>query len=491
MKPEREGLSETWERSGRIMRRMSVKSRRGIALIAVLFLLVAGGLAALYLTSRREVTTSSAAAYKAYQEGVENDRRFYRREAQVLYARALSLDPHFAMAMLRLAALSNHEQARSLIERAARLRGRLTDRERRFVDMANAQVRGNIEERNKLARAIFERYPDDVDAAMFVCSIEMARGHAERALEIYAGLLAANPNNAAVYNQIGYYYAWRGDYDRAMENLKKYQFMAPDQANPYDSLGEVQAYSGHYDEAIANLNKALSLKPDFFESHFHLGVAYEGKGDFAKAISYYEKAAGEVLTDNRRMDLLASAMRAGIFAGDRAAVAEAAARVTELPKGKNTEIWRLYTDTLVDLAEERYAEAERRLTELKPKLAATYEKEAKGGERPPHFPRWNALMARAKAGQGKTDEAITLYEANANPPAPLDNFEGRRWVFEARAHLAGLLARRGEVDRAEKLLAENRKWNPSWAPTRPSELVVEQMRREKVLAASGDAAKPN
>ena len=473
------------------MRRMSVKSRWAVALIGVLFLLVAGGLAALYLTSRREVTTSSAAAYKAYQEGVENDRRFYKREAQVFYARALSLDPNFAMAMLRLAALSNQEQARSLVERAGRLRGRLTDRERRFVDMANAQIQGNIEERNKLARAIFEKYPDDVDAAMFVCGIEMAQGRAERALEIFASLLARDPNNAAVYNQIGYYYAWRGDYDRAIENLKKYQFMAPDQANPYDSLGEVQAYSGHYDEAIANLNKALSLKPDFFESDFHLGVAYEGKGDFAKAISFYERAAREVLTDNRRMDLLAAAMRAAIFAGDRAAVAEAAARVSQLPKGKDTEVRRLFTDILVDVAEERFAEAERRLTELKPKLLAAYEKEAKSGKRAPHFPQWNALMARAKAEQGKTDEAIALYEINANPPVPWESFEGRRWVYEARAHLAALLARKGDLDRAEKLLAENRKWNVSWAPTRPAELVVEQMRREKVLAASGGAAKPN
>ncbi len=464
---------------------MSVRSRRAVALVALFFLLVAGGLAALYLANRREVTTSSAAAYEAYREGVENDRRFYKREAQVLYARALSLDPNFAMAMLRLAALSNQEQARSLVERAGRLRGRLTDRERRFVDMANAQIQGNIEERNKLARAIFEKYPDDVDAAMFVCGIEMAQGRAERALEIFASLLARDPNNAAVYNQIGYYYAWRGDYSKAIENLRKYQFMAPDQANPYDSLGEVQAYSGHYDEAIANLNKALSLKPDFFESTFHLGVAYEGKGDFAKAIDYYEKAAREVLTDNRRMDLLASAMRAGIFAGDRAAVAGAAARAAELPKGKNTEIWQLYTDTLLDIVEDRYAEAERRLMELKPKLAAAYEKEEKGSKRTPHFPRWNSLMARAKTGQGKTDEAIALYELNANPPVPWESFEGRRWVYEARAHLAALVARKGDLDRAEKLLAENRKWNPSWGPTRPAELAVEQMRREKILAAAG------
>jgi tetratricopeptide (TPR) repeat protein len=481
-------MPETPEQSGRIMKRMSVKSRRVIAVIAVLFLLVAGGLAALYLTNRREVTTSSAAAYEAYREGIENQRRFYRKEAQVAFARALALDPNFVMAMLRLASLSNNDQAVSLVERARRLRGRLTDRERLFVDMAYADREGKIEERNKLARTIFDKYPDDVDAALILCSIEMSQGHAERALEIYGNLLARDPNNAAVYNLIGYYYAWRGDYDRAMENLKKYQFMAPDQANPYDSMGEIQAYSGHYDEAITNLNRALALKPDFFESTYHLGVVYEGKGDYAKAISYYETATREALTDGRRTDLLVSALRAALFAGDRDRTREVARRIADLPKGKNSEILQGLTEVALDLVEGRNPEAERRLAELKPKLLAAHEKEAKGSDRKPQFSGWNALMALAKARQGKTDEAIALYETNANPPNPWGDFEGRRWVFEARAHLAELLARKGDLDRAEKLLAENKKWNPSWAPTRPSELVVEQMRREKVLAASVGAA---
>jgi tetratricopeptide (TPR) repeat protein len=469
------------------MERMSARSRRAIAVAAVLLLLVAAGLMALYLGNRREVTTSSAAAYDAYRQAVENDRRFYKKEAQADYARALSLDPNFAMAMLRLAGLSNQEQARSLIERATRLRVRLTDRERRFVDMANAQVQGNIKERDRIARATFEKYPGDADAAMVVYSIEMSQGHTEKALEIYSSLLARDPNNAAIYNQIGYYYAWRGDYDKAVENFRKYQFMAPDQANPYDSLGEVQAYSGHYDEAIANLNKALSLKPDFFESSFHLGVAYEGKGDHAKGISYYETASSEALTDGRRADLLGSALRAAFLAGDRPAAQEVVGRIAQLPKGKAAETLQSYTPIVLDLMERRYPDAERRLTELRPRLVADYEKQYKGSDKKPHFSGWNALMAMAKAGQGKTDEAIALWEVNANPPVPWESFEGRRAVYEGRAHLAELLARKGDLDRAEKLLAENRKWNPSWAPTRPSELAVEQARREKVLAAAGSA----
>jgi hypothetical protein len=57
-------------------------------------------------------------------------------------------------------------------------------------------------------------------------------------------------------------------------------------------------------------------------------------------------------------------------------------------------------------------------------------------------------------------------------------------VYEARAQLAALLARRGELERAEKLLEENHRWNPSWAPTRPAEQTVAEVRRARVLASA-------
>ena len=77
--------------------------------------------AALFMSHRRDVTTTSEAAYEAYQEGVANEGRFYFKEARLGYAKALELDPEFAMAMLGLARQSkDNDQALALVRRARR-----------------------------------------------------------------------------------------------------------------------------------------------------------------------------------------------------------------------------------------------------------------------------------------------------------------------------------------------------------------------------------
>src|SRR5262249_7577155 len=178
----------------------------------------------------------------------------------------------------------------------------------------------------RIAGRLHDEYPNDHGAAMVLAGHEIEQGNGPKALEILQQSLAVEPNNADVYNQIGYFYGYRGEYEKAIENLKKYQFMAPDQANPYDSLGEIQAYSGHYDEAIANLNQALKLKPDFFESYRHLGVVYEGKGDPAKAIECYLKGADLTFSESTRLDMLRLAGRVAWRQGDIPKVHEIFAR---------------------------------------------------------------------------------------------------------------------------------------------------------------------
>ena len=458
--------------------------RRAISLFGFLLLAAAGVAAALYLSGRRDISTSSDPALRTYREAIEDERRFYFKEARLGFARALELDPDLAVAMLGLARLSEKEQALSLVRRAERLKGRLSERERLHVDLHLAGLEKGPEERLKIAREILKRYPDDFRSTTTVAMYEMSKGRMEEAVRVFTRLLEADPNSADAYNMIGYYYGYRGEFDRAMENLKKYQFMAPDQANPHDSIGEIQAYSGRYDEAIASLNRALSVKPDFFVAFDHLGVAYEGKGDYAKAFEHYVKAAEFAPADMERAPYLYRALRVATISGDLAAARTLIPKFEQLPKDDKSEIAGVLVASAFDLLDGKPAEAERRLTELKPKALEYLKKNSNRADYKPYWPEWNWLMARAKLALGKDEEAIPILSEMVDPPNGWQRFEGRLLVYEGRAQLAALLAKRGELDRAEKLLEENHKWNPSWAPSRPSEQTVAQLRRARVLASA-------
>jgi tetratricopeptide (TPR) repeat protein len=459
--------------------------RRAIPLFAFLLLAVVGVAAALLLTNRRPVTTSSDAAYRIWREALENERRFYFKEARAGYAKALELDPDFAAAMLGLARQSQKEQAVSLLHRAERLKSRLTDRERLHVDLALAEMEKGPPERLKIAQQILAKYPDDFRATTVIAMDQARQGKMEEAVRVFTKLLEVDPNSADAYNMIGYHYGYRGDYEKAIENLKKYQFMAPDQANPHDSLGEIQAYSGHYDEAIQNLNRALSIKPDFFAAYDHLGVAYEGKGDYAKAYESYRKAYETMPIEAEKGTYLARALRVSMLMGDAEKARELRPLFDKIPRDEHVEIVRPLVEAAYDLVENRPAEAERRLAELKPRAMAHLKEMMKSrSDYKPYWADWNWLMARAKVALGKDAEAAALYEEMANPPNGWQRFEGRLMVYEARAQLAALLAKRNELDRAEKLLEENRRWNPSWAPCRSAETTVAELRRARVLASA-------
>jgi tetratricopeptide (TPR) repeat protein len=463
-------------------------SRAGKVAAVVLLLAAAAGLAAVYTRSSREVTTSSDEAYKAWREAIENERRFYMKEARLGFARALQLDPQFAMAMIGLARNSDREQLIALTRRAGRERGRLTEHERLHVELMEAAIDHADDRFLAIARQIHDKYPSDIRAAGILARKEIESGRFDSALKIFSDVLAIDPNNADAYNQIGYSYGWRGDYEKAIVNLKKYQFMAPAQANPYDSLGEIQAYSGHYDEAIENLNRALALKPDFYQSYMNQGVAYEGKGDVGKAIESYAKASKEAVTDGGRIENLLRAFRVAALSGDVPRARELVQQLAAMPHDKSFdamfEVGRDFVHAVLLAQEGKPADAERLLLALKPKWNEAFLKNNKNTTYKPYWPFWDLMLARTRAAQGKTDEAIAVYEEMVNPPNPWGDFESRRWVYEGRAALAELVARKGDLERADRLLAENHKWNPSWAPSRTAELAVAEMHRERVQAAS-------
>jgi tetratricopeptide (TPR) repeat protein len=188
-----------------------MRKHRVFWILGVLLIAGAGVSAALYLANKRDLTTSSKAAYDLYRDAELNMKRFYFKEARVGYAKALELDPNFAMAMLGLAQLSpERDQRIALARRAARERDHLTERERYIVDMAKAEADGKPDVSHELALQLHARYPGDYIGANAMARDAMVKGKPDEAMKYYEDLLSVDPNNAEAYNQIGYQYGYRG-----------------------------------------------------------------------------------------------------------------------------------------------------------------------------------------------------------------------------------------------------------------------------------------
>ncbi|HEX7528089.1 MAG TPA: tetratricopeptide repeat protein, partial [Thermoanaerobaculia bacterium] len=328
---------------------MPLTSRRSLRpvllTLAVIGLAAAGTAGAFFLKGRRDVTTSSEEAWKAYHQARENDIKLYEREAISGYATALQYDPHFVMATLRLADKMRGRdpaRAKSLLASAVRSREEITPREQLMLRIYEERWgRRDVATLGALFDEYLRRFPDDPEGYLMRCNFLAMQNRTAEALAEYERLLAVNPNYAYAYNTLGYASAARGDFAKAEDYLKRYRYLAPDQANPLDSLGELYAHTGRYDEAEDVLKKALAVKSDFFPAYGHLGTVEIGRGNPAKAAQYFLKASAEATQPHLRLDFRFLASIAFLDAGDEAAARKQrdllVAEATALPLGSEAE----------------------------------------------------------------------------------------------------------------------------------------------------------
>ena len=274
--------------------------------ILAIFIILAVCSAIYALIDRRPVTTSSSEAYKAYVRGEEHSNKLYYREALQEFERAVKLDPQFAMAHFRAAALyldfDKREKYLESREKALALLDKVKDIEKLQILLGFARMDRNEKDIAKYSGELAERYPDHFDAIQMLSTRLFADGKYEEAAKANLRLLEKNPDFALAYNQLGYIYYYLGEYDKSLEYLKKYSEIAEGQANPHDSRGEILMYLGHYDEALNEFLIADSIKPDLHFVVSHIGDVYCSKGMLRDAIGAYMRAAELATNERVRID---------------------------------------------------------------------------------------------------------------------------------------------------------------------------------------------
>jgi eukaryotic-like serine/threonine-protein kinase len=134
-----------------------------------------------------QATTASLEALKAYSEATRRRQEGRELEAAVLYERATQLDPNFAMAHARLAAVygnvADFPKSFAAAERAYQLRDRVSERERFYIESHYQTALGQTEMRRKTYEAWKQTYPRDTPPRNNLSIVLFDAGEFEQAVQ--------------------------------------------------------------------------------------------------------------------------------------------------------------------------------------------------------------------------------------------------------------------------------------------------------------------
>ena len=133
----------------------------------------------------------------------------------------------------------------------------------------------------------------------------------DKAIQEYGTLLAAQPEEARLYQNRGASYGMKGDFKHAVTDLTRAIELQPDYAEAYDNRGVAYAEMGQPDMAVLDFDKAIELRPDYAEAYSNRGTAYGDMHDYERAIADLSKAMSWIPTTPRRIPIAASPTRPG------------------------------------------------------------------------------------------------------------------------------------------------------------------------------------
>jgi len=182
-------------------------------------------------------------------------------------------------------------------------------------------------------------------------------GEARAGWELAEEAVTSGIDEARFFTYACYHYLARQQFDLALERALSAEKRAPDNAEAHNALGLSYWRLGRESDALASFDRAIALNPKFSEPQFSRGCLLEEKGDIAGAVRAYEEAAKL----SNKAEPFAHLASLAVSQGDLAAAKKHAQRTLWLaphhPVG-------LLAMAAVEIDEQRYAQAERRLSPL-------------------------------------------------------------------------------------------------------------------------------
>jgi tetratricopeptide (TPR) repeat protein len=197
----------------------------------------------------RPFGTRNSEAYRAYGNAlIGADAEAVRKGLEV----ATAADPHFAMAYLVWARLlgtqGEREQALQKLQAARAASPDAIDAAE--IDYFSASLTSDVDGRAMALEALTRLTPANANWFKELAGLRLAQRRFQEAAQNYVAAARLAGDDAELWNQLGYAYAFEQDLASANRALEHYERMlGPRDSNALDSLGEVNFFLGDFSEA--------------------------------------------------------------------------------------------------------------------------------------------------------------------------------------------------------------------------------------------------
>lgn len=232
--------------------------------------------------SQEVVTTKSAEAQAYYNQGLNYLESYVWIESARSFYQASRHDPNLAMAYIGLSrvysGLDNPGAAKKFFEKAKALASRVSDRERRRIEIREKQLEAmeNLEDAAK-----HQAYKAVIDTALAADlndpQLWLLRGNAEEAnasgrgqrglassVAFYEQVLRIMPDHASAHHFLVHTYENIGRIDKALEHGETYARLAPSIPHAVHMWAHDLRRVGRVDEAIDQFQKADQLERTYY-----------------------------------------------------------------------------------------------------------------------------------------------------------------------------------------------------------------------------------
>jgi tetratricopeptide (TPR) repeat protein len=293
-------------------------------------------------------TSTSVDALRSFNQGLVSMREGKNLEAQKSFQLATTEDAQFALAHSRLAEVQSELGFTNEAEQSARRAVELATSENlpqpeQYLIKANyARILRNNKDAIEAYENLATSWPGDVDVQYNLGTLYVATGEYNKAHDIFAKILAADPHNIRALWEMGIIENTLGNPEAALDHLSRGLTLAtqvdnqelkalillstgisyrllnkPDEAMrnyqesidisqklgqkrgvaaALDEIAYLQAMSGKSDQALTSYSKALALqreigmKEEQGETLLEMGTLYQDRGDYDQALARYTEA---------------------------------------------------------------------------------------------------------------------------------------------------------------------------------------------------------